>query len=130
VAADHAGGRAWRVEQDALERFAVPPAGGVAAVGGDQLGAQAQAFEVFRTRTRRLASRSTATTPASGFGFEDVAGLAAGCAAGVEHALARRQVSSRSAASCGFVLHADPAFGEARQAAHVGGGSRTMPSRL
>jgi hypothetical protein len=24
----------------------------------------------------------------------------------------------------GFVLHADPAFGEARQAAHVGGGGQ------
>ena len=33
MAADHAGGRAWRVEQDALERLAVPPGRGVAAIG-------------------------------------------------------------------------------------------------
>jgi hypothetical protein len=44
--------------------------------------------------------------------------------------LARRQVEQVGGQLRGFVLHADPAFGEARQAAHVGGGSSTMPSRL
>ncbi|MNI93886.1 hypothetical protein D3C73_1519050 [compost metagenome] len=47
VPADHASGRAGGVEEDALERFAVPPNGSVAAIGGDQFGIQTQAFEVF-----------------------------------------------------------------------------------
>ncbi len=55
-------------------------------------------------------------------GFKDVAGLAARCAAGVQHPLARCQVEQIGGQLRRFVLHADPAFGETRQAAHVGSG--------
>ncbi|MNR24916.1 hypothetical protein D3C85_1420320 [compost metagenome] len=47
MTSNHAGGRARRVEQDALETLAIPPGGCVARIGGNQLGVEAQAFEVF-----------------------------------------------------------------------------------
>ncbi|MNO94778.1 hypothetical protein D3C76_864050 [compost metagenome] len=122
VTTNDAGGRARGIEEDALERLAVPPGGGVAAVGGDQFGAQFQAFEVLAHPHQAFGFKVHGDDAGQlGFGFEDMAGLAAGCTASVEHALARRQVQQIGSQLCRFVLHADPAFGEARQAAHVGG---------
>ncbi|MNH08866.1 hypothetical protein D3C79_683000 [compost metagenome] len=57
----------------------------------------------------------------AGLGFEQVAGLAAGGTAGVEHALPRGQFEQVGRQLRGLVLNADPAFGKARQAAHVAG---------
>ncbi|MNJ51899.1 hypothetical protein D3C77_472150 [compost metagenome] len=55
------------------------------------------------------------------FGFKQVAGLAARGAAGVEHALAGGQFQQVGRQLRSFVLHAHPAFSEARQAAHIAG---------
>ncbi|MNI20292.1 hypothetical protein D3C73_737660 [compost metagenome] len=120
---DHARCRAWCVQQDALEWLAVPPRLRVAAVGGNQFGAQFQAFEVFPHSHQALGFQ--VYRHHSGqfwFGFENMAGLAAGCAAGVQYPLARCQIEQISGQLRRFVLHADPALGETRQAAHVGGG--------
>ncbi|MNV36414.1 hypothetical protein D3C71_1278890 [compost metagenome] len=123
VTANHAGGRAWRVQQDALERFAIPPRLGVATVGGNQFGAQFQAFEVLPHSHQTLGFEvHRHHAGQSRLGFEDMASLAARRTAGVEHSLARRQIEQIGGQLRGFVLHADPAFGEAWQAAHVGGG--------
>ncbi|MNZ84325.1 hypothetical protein D3C78_1030770 [compost metagenome] len=50
-----------------------------------------------------------------------MAGLAAGGAAGIQHALAGGQFEQVGGQLRGLVLHADAAFGEARQLAHVAG---------
>src|SRR5450830_188647 len=78
VATDHAGGGTRRVEQNALERLAVPPGGGVAAVGGDQLGAQAQACEIFPHAHQALGFQVDGDDAGQVFfDFEDVTGLTA-----------------------------------------------------
>ncbi|MNX96948.1 hypothetical protein D3C86_1292930 [compost metagenome] len=123
VTANHAGGRARRVQQDALERFAIPPRLGVAAVGGDQFSAELEAFEVFANPHQTLGFQVHRHHAGQlRLGFEDVASLAARRAAGVEHPLAGCEVEQISGQLRGFVLHTDPAFGKPRQAAHVGGG--------
>ena len=50
-----------------------------------------------------------------------MAGLAAGSAAGVQHALVRRQLEQVGGQLRGLILHADPAFGKAWQFADVTG---------
>ncbi|MNE45710.1 hypothetical protein D3C80_1400090 [compost metagenome] len=92
MAADHAGGRARRVEQDALERLAVPPAGGVAGIAGDQLGVQLQAVEVFSHAGQPLGFEVDGHhVRQASLGLQQVAGFAARCAASIEHALAGGQ---------------------------------------
>src|SRR3989344_5117058 len=89
VATDHAGGGARSVEQDGLERLAVPPGGGVAAIGGDQLGAQAQACEVFPHAHQALGFQVDGDDAGQVFfDLQDVTRLTAGGAAGVQHPLA------------------------------------------
>lgn len=125
---NHAGRRTGRVEQNALERLAVPPGRRIARVGGHQLGLETQTLQVFGDP--RQASGLEVQRGECGqarFAFEQVAGLAARRAAGIEHALARSEVEQ----SCGqlrrFVLHADAAFGEAGQALHVESARQANP---
>ncbi|MNE74365.1 hypothetical protein D3C80_1704420 [compost metagenome] len=87
---------------------------GVAAIGGDQFGVQPQSLKVFLHpyqafgfQVHRHHARECRLD------FENVAGLAARCAAGIEHSLAWCQVQQVSGQLCGLVLHADPAFGKA-----------------
>ncbi|MNK91530.1 hypothetical protein D3C87_1116290 [compost metagenome] len=106
-----------------MERFAIPPRLGVAAVGGDQFSAELEAFEVFANPHQTLGFQVHRHHAGQlRLGFEDVASLAARRAAGVEHALARRQIEQIGGQLRRFVLHADPAFGETWQAAYVGSG--------
>ena len=120
MAADHAGGRTGCVEQDALERLAIPPALGGTGVVGDQCGVELQALEVFPNAHQSLGFQIQRNQPGQlRLAFEQVTGLATRCATGVQHALARRQVEQRGGQLCGFILHADPPFGKARQLMYV-----------
>ncbi|MNJ48860.1 hypothetical protein D3C77_440660 [compost metagenome] len=122
MTANHTGGRARCIEQDALETLAVPPAGGVAGITGNQLGIQAQTVEVFPDPGQALGFEVDRDHGLQfRFGFEQVAGLAARRAAGVEHALAGREVEQVGSQLRGFVLNADPALIEPRQTAHIAG---------
>lgn len=115
VAADHPGGRARRVEEDALERLAVPPLPGGPGVGGDQAGLQAEPLEVFPNPYQAaLLEVDGDHFGQSRLGFQQVAGLAARRTAGVEDTLAGRAFEQLGGQLRGFVLDADAALREAR----------------
>ena len=120
VATDHARRRTRRIEQDALERFTVPPLACVTGIGSDQLGVQAQAIKVFPDAGQAFGLQIHRDhTCEQWLYFQQMAGFAARGAARVEYALAGDQLQQVGSQLRGFVLHADPAFGEARQGAHI-----------
>ncbi len=122
MAADHAGGRTGRIQQDALEGFSIPPAIGVAGVGRRQRGLEPQALQVLLHALQALGLQ----VQGDDFGqarlvLEDVTGLAARCATGVQYTLTGFEFQQRGGQLRRFVLHADPAFGETGQLLHIAG---------
>src|SRR6185503_456996 len=103
-----AGGRTRRVDQDAVERLAVPPGLRCARVAGQQARIQAQPLQVLADAVharRRGVQRGEVDLRA----FQQVAGLAARCGAGVEDTQAAAQVGEVGGDLRGAVLHREGA---------------------
>jgi hypothetical protein len=115
----HAGGRAGRVDQDAVERLALPPAGGCAGIADHDLGVQPQPHQVLADAFGALGIDSSAVRSISR-AFEQVAGLAAGCGAGIEHAHPSLEVGQIGGHLRGAVLHGERAILETGHAGDVG----------
>ncbi len=117
--AQHAGCRAWGIDQDAVEQLALPPARGHAGVADHDLRVQPQPHQVlpdaFGARGFEL-QRGEFDVGA----FQQVAGLAAGGCAGVQHALAGSQVGEVGGHLGGTVLHREVSVLETGQAGDVG----------
>ena len=119
---DHARGRTGRIQQNAVKGLSIPPGVQVAAIGRLERGLQAQALQVipypfqpgrFQIQRYHFLQR--------GLQFENMAGLAAGRAAGVQYPLAGLQLQQRRRQLGRFVLHADRTGGEPRQLLHITG---------
>jgi hypothetical protein len=120
MAADHAERRARRVEQDAIERHAVPPRGGLAA---SPLTSSARSRRASDSRARAPAAADRCRPPTRlakiRLALRDQRGLAAGRRAGIEHPLARRPSARGKATHCAPSPAPTPPLGEARQLVHV-----------
>ena len=118
VAADHAGGRTGRIEQDAIEGPRHPTSAGRPQVGDHAAGAAAEPLQVLGHALRAAAHRRpppSARMP--GASSSSVAALAAGRGAGIQHALAGAgRPAARAAQLRAGVLHRHQAFAEAAAA--------------
>ena len=94
----------------------------VATVSGDQFGLKAQAREVFADPHQAFGFQiDTQYMGQLGLGFQQMAGLAAGCAAGIQYALAGGQLQQVGGQLRGLVLDTDMPGSEARQAGDIAG---------
>ncbi len=118
-AADHACGRARRIDHHAVEETAVPPARGVARVADDDLGFEAKPLQVLPD-TRHTVRLGFHRDQRHRRPLQDVTGLAARCRACVEYTLAIGEAEQVGGNLRGTVLHGEMALGEARQAGDVG----------
>ena len=120
VPANHAERRTGCIEQDAIERHAIPPIIRSRGITGDDIRLQCAALKILpharqppgvdvdgdQAREIRLA-------------FGDEGGLAAGCGANVEHPLPGREFQGKHHTLRADVLHRHHALGKAGQFLHV-----------
>src|SRR5213595_3739987 len=106
MAADHPDRAARRVEQDPVERAAIPPVGRAGRIARDESRRQAEPVEV---RADLVEPRAVAVEGTDlgepGARLENVPGLAARRGARVEHALPRREIEELRRALRGDVLN-------------------------
>ena len=128
MAADHAERRAGRVEQDAVERHAVPPGRGVGRIAGHELAprrsprAQVLARPARGAADRRRPRRAWRAAAAL---RDQRASCRPGAAQASSTRCAGRERQRKRDALRAEVLHRDHALGKARQFAHVARRSST-----
>ena len=115
--AQHAGVRAGRVDEDAVERFACGDFGvGIGPHGGDAAEAEAHEVLLHRFQPARRAVLGDDLAPVL-HALRDVGGLATGCGAGVEDAFAGLGIEFGDGEQRARVLHVEAALEEALQLA-------------
>ena len=115
MTADHAGRGARHIEQDAVERFAVPPRRRLAGIGRDDLRSHSQPLQVLRDARQPL-GRNIDRRQRSKFRrqLEQVTCFATRRGAGVENALARLRFEQMSRELRRCVLHRNQSLVESR----------------
>ena len=114
VAANHAGGRTGRIQQDALERRPVPPGRQLAGIGGLERGRQAQALQVLAHPLQASGFQIEGDQLGQGRrALENLTGLAPRGAAGIQYPLPWLELQQRRRQLGRFILHTHLAAGKA-----------------
>jgi hypothetical protein len=104
VAADHAGARAGHVQQNAVERAAVPPARGIARIRDPTVRDEAETREILIDALRAGGIPLEGDELDRGFRLQQMAGLATRGGTGIQDLMpgrgATRRAASCAAASC------------------------------
>ncbi len=118
LAADDTGRRTRRVDENAIERAAIPPAVRIGSITHAHVGGQAEPLQVF-AQTRQPPRVAVERGQFDIGRFQDMRALAAGRGAGIEHALAVMQVEQAHGLLRGAVLHRKQALAVTGQTGHV-----------